>query len=54
MGLEGQYWSSTCYALPTTAAGEKFYGAFNLTFKESHIGIHRSEREGGMRCVKFQ
>lgn len=54
MGLEGQYWTSTCYALPTTTSGEKFFGAFNLTFKRTHIGIHRSEREGGMRCVQFQ
>ena len=53
MGLEGQYWTSTCYALPTTAEGEMFYGAFNFTFKRTHVGVHRSTREAGMRCVKF-
>ena len=53
MGLEGQYWSSTCYALKPSD-GLEYNGAFNLTFKQSHIGVHRSLRECGMRCVKFQ
>ena len=53
MGLEGQYWSSTCYALKPSD-GLTYNGAFNLTFKQSHIGVHRSTRESGMRCVKFQ
>lgn len=54
MGLEGQYWTSTCYGLHESPTSALYYGAFNITVKESHIGVHRSERESGMRCVKFE
>ena len=54
MGLEGQYWTSTCYALPKTADGQMYYGAFNFTFKRTHVGVHRSMRESGMQCMKFR
>ena len=54
MGLEGQYWTSTCYGLHESPTSALYYGAFNITVKEDHIGVHRSEREGGMRCVKFE
>lgn len=54
MGLEGQYWTSTCYGLHESATSPYYSGAFNITVKESHIGIYRSGRDNGMRCVKFQ
>lgn len=53
MGLEGQYWSSTGYSLQDTPPN-KNYGAFNFSFTQTRVGVYRSDRAGGMRCVKFE
>ena len=49
MGLEGMYWSSTPYYL-----SDGTYGAFQFGIKARRLGIYRSTRKWGLRCVEFQ
>ena len=49
MGLEGMYWSSTSYSL-----SDRTYGAFQFGIKARRLGVYRSDRRWGLRCVRFQ
>ncbi len=49
MGLEGMYWSSTSYSL-----SDGTYGAFQFGIKARRLGVYRSDRRWGLRCVEFQ
>lgn len=49
MGAEGMYWTSTSYNMYHAS-----HGAFQLGIKADHLGIYRSDRRWGLKCVAFE